>query len=77
MATSTFERTAGIAEMAVEMDRRGEVILRIEEARDALNDKLNAVRKVRDGYADQSRFADIDCAVHFREFVRRIDGAIS
>lgn len=32
-----------------------------------------AIKKVRDGYADQARFADIDCAVHFREFVRRID----
>lgn len=32
-----------------------------------------AIRKVRDGYAQQARFADADCAVHFREFVRRID----
>lgn len=32
-----------------------------------------AIRKVRDGYAQQARFADVDCAVHFREFVRRID----
>lgn len=37
---------------------------------------LARVRKVRDGYADQAKFADIDCAVHFREFVRRLDEAI-
>lgn len=40
-------------------------------------DRIQAVRKVRDGYADQAKFADIDCAVHFREFVRRIDAALS
>jgi hypothetical protein len=40
-------------------------------------EKLARIRKVRDGYADQARFADIDCAVHFREFVRRIDAALA
>ena len=35
------------------------------------------VRKVRDGYASQAKFADIDCAVHFREFVRRIEAALA
>jgi hypothetical protein len=38
---------------------------------------LVAIRKVRDGYADQARFADIDAAVHFREFVRRLDLAVA
>ena len=41
------------------------------------NTIVSAIRKVRDGYADQARFADIDCAVHFWEFVRRIDAALA
>ena len=36
---------------------------------------LARIRKVRDGYADQAKFADVDPASYFREFVRRIDGA--
>lgn len=32
-----------------------------------------AVRKVRDGYASQEKFADNEQAAHFREFVRRLD----
>lgn len=36
-----------------------------------------AIRKVRDGYADQAKFADIEAAVYFREFVRRLDEAVS
>lgn len=32
-----------------------------------------AVRKVRDGYASQAKFADHEQAAHFREFVRRLD----
>jgi hypothetical protein len=38
---------------------------------------LARIRKVRDGYADQAKFADVDQASHFREFVRRIDDAVS
>lgn len=34
------------------------------------------IRKVRDGYADQARFADHEPASYFREFVRRIDAAL-
>lgn len=37
---------------------------------------LAAIKKVRDGYADQARFADVDPASYFREFVRRIDDAL-
>jgi hypothetical protein len=47
------------------------------EERGVMIDRIQAIRKVRDGYADQSKFADIDCAVHFREFVRRIDAALA
>lgn len=36
---------------------------------------LARVRKVRDGYADQVKFADVDPASCFREFVRRLDAA--
>lgn len=32
-----------------------------------------AVRRVRDGYADQAKFADPEPAAYFREFVRRLD----
>lgn len=38
---------------------------------------LAAVRKVRDGYADQAKFADVEPAAYFREFVRRLDTAVS
>lgn len=45
--------------------------------RDAVeaNRLLAAVRKVRDGYADQARFADHEPAAYFRGFVRRLDAA--
>lgn len=39
--------------------------------------QIEAIKKVRDQYASQARFSDIDCAVHFRDFVRRIDAAIA
>lgn len=39
--------------------------------------QIEAIKKVRDQYASQAKFADIDCAVHFRDFVRRIDAAIA
>lgn len=39
------------------------------------NKILAQVRKVRDDYASQARFADIDCAVYFRDFCRRLDKA--
>jgi hypothetical protein len=77
MTIISHVRRATIPEISAELDRRGAVIENIEEERDAVSDKINAIRKVRDGYADQARFADIDCAVHFREFVRRIDAALT
>lgn len=40
MTISTFERNATIAEMAVEIDRRGAVIERLEAERDALKAAL-------------------------------------
>lgn len=72
----SHDRRAKVDEIAAEMDRRGRVIEQLEERRDALVAKLGAVSRVRDGYDSQSKFADIDCAVHFREFVRRIDDAL-
>ncbi len=42
---------------------------------EAANIALAKVRKVRDGYADQAKFADVDPASYFREFVRRLDSA--
>jgi hypothetical protein len=48
-----------------------------QDERGVMIERIQAVKKVRDGYADQARFADIDCAVHFREFVRRIDAALA
>lgn len=41
------------------------------------DETIARIQKVRDGYASQAKFADIDCAVHFREFVRRIDAALT
>jgi Trm5-related predicted tRNA methylase len=69
MSISTFARNASIAEMAVEMDRRGAVI-------EALEAKLKAVANVQRQYADQARFADHEPAAYFREFVRRLDDAM-
>jgi hypothetical protein len=40
MTISTFERNATIAEMAVEIDRRGAVIERLEAERDTLTAAL-------------------------------------
>ena len=39
--------------------------------------RIAAIRKVRDGYASQARFADVDAASYFREFVSRIDAALT
>jgi hypothetical protein len=38
---------------------------------------VQAVRKVRDGYASQAKFCDIEALPYFREFIRRIDVALS
>lgn len=38
---------------------------------------LEAVRKVRDGYASQAKFADHEPASYFREFVQRLDAALT
>lgn len=38
---------------------------------------LAAIRKVRDEYADQAKFADIEAVSYFREFIRRLDEAVS
>lgn len=42
-----------------------------------VDERLLAVRKVRDGYADQLKFADIEAHGYFREFIRRIDAALN
>jgi hypothetical protein len=38
--------------------------------------RVEAVRKVRDGYASQMKFCDIEALGYFREFVRRLDAAL-
>lgn len=54
----------------------------LKEAEEAQERERNAqailarIRKVRDGYVDQARFADVDPASYFREFVRRLDAAV-
>lgn len=50
------------------------------EAADAisrLEREKAAILKVRDGYKSQMKFCDIEALGYFREFVRRIDEAIS
>lgn len=42
-----------------------------------LGKTIDAVRAVRDVYASQARFADVDAASYFREFIRRIDAALA
>jgi hypothetical protein len=44
---------------------------------EAAEAQVEALRKVRDGYASQAKFADHEPAAYFREFVRRIDAALS
>jgi len=46
MSISTFERNATIAEMAVEMDRRGAVIEKIEAERDLYLETLRDIDAV-------------------------------
>lgn len=41
------------------------------------DEALRNVRKVRDGYADQMKFCDVEAHGYFREFIRRIDAALS
>lgn len=38
---------------------------------------VEAIKKVRDGYVSQMKFCDIEAMGYFREFVRRIDKALS
>lgn len=49
----------------------------IREREQAAQATLARIRKVRDGYADQAKFADVDPASYFREFVRRLDDAVN
>lgn len=43
----------------------------------AAQSALARIRKVRDGYANQEKFADVEQASYFREFIRRLDEAVS
>lgn len=51
MSISTFERNATIAEMAVEMDRRGAVIERLEAENERLREALAVAEDALDGIA--------------------------
>ena len=61
------------AQLVTAKDQRNEYQKREQSAQHI----LAAIRKVRDGYADQAKFSDIDASVYFREFVRRLDLAVA
>lgn len=67
MTISTFERNATIAEMAVEMDRRGAVIERLEA-------KISRLTSPPDGVGLTRWRADIDDETPFAEIVQDPDG---
>jgi uncharacterized protein (UPF0335 family) len=48
---------------------------RLQDMANEANRALAAVRKVRDGYAAQAKFADVEAAAYFREFISRLDRA--
>ena len=54
-----------------------EVELEAADAISRLEREKAAILKVRDGYASQMKFCDIEALGYFREFVRRIDEALS
>jgi hypothetical protein len=66
MSITTFERNASIAEMAVEMDRRGAVIEKLETALSDREAEIERLRKERDGH-----FHSMDAAVWRREYWQR------
>lgn len=61
-----------IAEVA---ERSADDMLYWKRQAETANELLAKVRSVRDGYADQAKFADVDPASYFREFVQRLDRA--
>lgn len=79
----------GIAQLEEFIGRREDDILAISREREFLhkdrdekadqliyaNRILAQVKKVHDDYDSQARFADIECAVYFRDFCRRLDKA--
>lgn len=52
-------------------------LTRLRTQVDAMTGALDAVRAVREGYVSQMKFCDIEAMGYFREFVRRIDQALS
>lgn len=67
--TPSYEQLAGrsIYDLVREVKDR-------DEASQAI---LARIRRVREGYADQAKFADAEPAAYFREFIRRLDGAVN
>lgn len=60
---------------ADEMEREAaDIITTLSSERDLLRER---VEKVRDGYLSQMKFCDIEAMGYFREFVRRIDAALT
>lgn len=69
--------------------KAGATLLKLDKTNNELSDQnialsdremaaqsaLARVRHLRDGYADQAKFADVEPASYFREFVRRLDAA--
>ena len=70
--TSLERKTAMSAAQEIAKSAAENLTSRDEQSQAA----LARVRKVRDQYADQARFADIEPAVWFREFVSRLDKAV-
>lgn len=56
--------------------KEGRKSMALQEKLSAAEAQLSAIRKMRDGYANQAKFADVEAAAYFREFVRRIDAAL-
>jgi len=67
------ERDGLIKAVADHVTVRGEYYERVR----VLEAALENIKKVRDGYASQAKFADVDPAHYFREFVTRIDRALA
>lgn len=71
--TSIERKTAMSKAQEIAVSSLAQLSARDEGAQSA----LARIRKVRDQYADQAKFADVEPAAWFREFVSRIDRAVS
>lgn len=80
MAIHIYNRQASASEMAVEIDRRGAAIERLEAERDTLRAALAAERAARieaEGRAEQRREALDEAVEDMRRIASNIDHGIS